>query len=322
MWKIADVEIKNDIVLAPMAGITSRAYRKFMRKFGVSLIYTEMISDHGICYGNEETLTYLDIGEEESPIAIQLFGSDIEYLTKAIKFIDEKNIPHDFIDINLGCPVPKVTKSGAGSKLLTDLDYLEKLMSQVVKTSKKPVTAKIRLGFDNEHINVFETIQVLEKVGVKAIAVHARTAKELYSGLPHYDLIEGLGSKMKVPLIISGNIFSVKDAIEAKRITHASAIMVARGALGNPELISNILHYEKTGEVKEKIDLKKQKEYCLDLAKLLILEKGEERAMKLLRGIAPKFFFGMNNVKSLRRSLAENLSSYENLENVLDEYIS
>ncbi len=304
-----------------MAGITSSAYRKFMRRFGVGLVYTEMISDHGIVYKNEETLSYLKIEEEESPIAIQIFGGDKEYLLKAVKYIDEHHVPHDLIDINLACPVPKVTKSGAGSKMLLNLDYLEECMREIVEVSKTPVSAKIRLGFDNEHINVLEVCRILEKVGVSLIAVHARTAKELYSGEPHFELIKDLGKNLNIPLVISGNIFSVEEAIKAKDITCASAVMVARGGVGNPELISSLNHYFESGEISYSPNIVRQKKYCLEFARLLIEEKGENKAMPILRGLAPKFFFKMPNIKLFRSALAEHLSTYEDLKITLDKYI-
>lgn len=321
MWKIKDLEINSHVVLAPMAGITSSAYRKFMRRFGVGLVYTEMISDHGIVYKNKETLSYLDIEESERPIAIQIFGGDKEYLLKAIKFIDEHHISHDLIDINLACPVPKVTKSGSGSKMLLNLTYLEECMREIVATSKAPVSAKIRLGYDNEHINVLEVCHILEKVGVSLIAIHARTAKELYSGEPHFDLIKDLGEHLKVPLVISGNIFSVEDAIKALNITAAKAVMVARGGVGNPELVSSLNNYFETGEIKYHPNIVRQKKYCLEFAKLLIEEKGEKKAMSILRGIAPKFFFKMPNIKLLRNALTEHLSTYDDLKGILDKFI-
>ncbi len=321
MWKIKNLKINSHVVLAPMAGITSSAYRKFMRRFGVGLVYTEMISDHGIVYQNEETLSYLNIEESERPIAIQIFGGDKEYLLKAIKYIDEHHIPHDLIDINLACPVPKVTKSGAGSKMLLKLDYLEECMQEIVKFSRSPVSAKIRLGFDSEHINVLEVCRILEKVGVSLIAIHARTAKELYSGEPHFDLIKDLGKKLSVPLIISGNIFNVEDAIKAKEITGATAIMVARGGVGNPELISSLNHYFETGEIIYQPNIVRQKKYCLEFAKLLIEEKGEKKAIPILRGLAPKFFFKMPHIKTLRNALTERVITYEDLKEILDEFI-
>ena len=320
MWKIRDLEINGKVVLGPMAGFTSTGYRKFMKKFGVSLCYSEMVSDMGLIYKNKETYTYLEASKEESPLGIQLFGSDPKNIASAAKIVEEYANNFDFFDINAGCPVNKVTKSGAGSALLKNPEVLGDIVRELKRVTNKPVTVKIRLGWDNKHINFLDVIKILEDAGVDAIAIHARTTKELYSGTPHYDLLKDLQDKMSVPLIVSGNIFTLDDAINALEVTKAKAVMVARGSIGNPILLRQIDEYYKTGNRLPNATLDEQKQYCLELARYLIEEKGEETAMRIYRSIAPKFFSGFPNSKELRCKLAQNMSTYKFLEDTLKEF--
>ncbi len=317
MWKIGNIEINGKVVLAPMAGFTSSGYRRFMKQFGVSLSYTEMVSDHGLIYENKETYTYLETKNDELPIGIQLFGADAENLLKAAKIVAKTAPFCSFLDINAGCPVPKVTKTGAGSALLKNPEVLADIVRTLKKEMNIPITVKIRLGWDNKHMNYMEVIKLLEESGVDAIAIHARTTKELYSGEPHYELLKDLRTKMNVPLIVSGNIFTLDDAIKALELTKADAVMVARGSLGNPFLIKQIDEYVKTGVRLPNPSLDQQINYCLELAKYMIDEKGEEKAMRIYRSIAPKFFTGFPNSKDVRRDLAQNMVSFEYLQNTL-----
>ena len=320
MWKLGNLEIKGKVILAPMAGFTSSGYRRFMKKFGVDVSYSEMVSDMGLIYGNKETFTYLDAHEDERPLGIQLFGSNPENMAKAAKIVEKYTSLFDFFDINAGCPVNKVTKSGAGSSLLKNPSVLADIVKAIKAVSDKPVTVKIRIGWDSHSINFLETIKLLEAAGVDAIAIHARTTKELYYGTPHYELLKDLQNKMSVPLIVSGNIFTLDDAIKALEITGASAVMVARGSIGNPRLISQIKTYYETGERLNNATLEEQKAYCLELARYLIEEKGETTAMRIYRSIAPKFFSGFKDSKIIRSDLAQNMSTYQYLKDVLEAY--
>lgn len=318
MWKIGNIKIKSQVVLAPMAGITSLSYREFMKPFGVGYSVSEMISDAGIVHHNQKTIDYLKTSKLDRPVALQLFGSKVETTLKAIDIINnELKIKYDFLDLNFGCPVRKVTSSGAGSSWLKDPKKLEKYVKEIVKHSKKPVTAKIRLGIDSEHINVKEVIDVLTKAGVKAIAVHARTTKELYSGKPHFALLKDYGKKMKVPLIVSGNIFTLDDAINALKITKADAVMVARGGIGNPHLITQIDKYLSKSEKIDNISQLENIKYCRELSKSLIKEKGERTAIAILRSIAPKFFSNMKDAKKIRCEISQNIKSYQDLDKIL-----
>ena len=319
MFKIGNVEIKGKVVLAPMAGVTSLAYRNFMKPFGVALTVTEMVSDCGLIYENKKTIDYIKTTESERPIAIQLFGSSAETICKAMDIVLKINPNIDMFDINLGCPAPKVTKTGAGSALLRNPAKLEKMFSKICSHSPVPVTAKIRLGWNEEEINFKENIKALEKAGIAAIGLHARTTRAGYAGKPRWDLLKNLKDEMSVPLIISGDMYDVSDAIEALEITHADAIMVARGGVGNPKLIERINSYFSGKEVPSYQFLEESKEYLIKLADMMIEEKGEYSAMMVLRGIAPKFFLKLPNTKKLRSKLASALTTRASLIKILDE---
>lgn len=314
---IGNIEIKGRVILAPMAGITSFSYRKFMSKLGTSLVYSEMISDCGLIYGNKETKNLLYTDNKESPFAIQLFGGSKDTLVKAIDILENLNINYDILDINLACPVNKVIKGHAGSYWLTDLNNLYDLMREITKVSYKPVSCKIRLGFND--INVNDVTKLLENAGVKFIAIHARTRKEMYSGLPHFEYLKDLAKNINIPFAVSGNIFTVKDGLNALNITNATALMVARGAIGNPNLITNLNKALNKENYDESINLDEQIEYLKEYSRLLIKEKGEDRAISVLKGIAPKFFKDFPNSKFIRKEITLNCRSYRDLLNILDK---
>ena len=243
MFKIGNLEIKSNVILAPMAGITSSAYRKFCASFGVGYVVTEMVSDMGLIYGNKETKSYVTFEKLDVPTGVQLFGNSAENLAKAALICEKLNENIDFYDINMGCPVPKVTKTGAGSNLMTNPKLCGDIVRAVKEATHKPVTIKIRLGAGNSKDQFLDVIDETIKAGVDLIAIHPRSAKEMYGGKPHWELIENLKERVNVPLIISGNIFTVEDAVEALKITGADGVMVARGGMGNPLLITNINNY-------------------------------------------------------------------------------
>ena len=319
MYKIGNITIDSKVVLAPMAGVTSLAYRNFMKPFGVGLTVTEMVSDCGLIYENKKTLDYLKTTELERPIAIQLFGNDSDTIIKAMEICEKANPNFDFFDINLGCPVPKVTKAGSGSALLKNPAKLRQMFEKICSSTTKPVTAKIRLGWSDDSINFLENIKALEEAGVAAIGIHARTTSQLYSGRARYKLLKDLRNKMNVPLFVSGDIYSLDDAINALEITKADAVMVARGGVGNPQLVRQIDHYFKTGERLPNSTLEENKKYLLQFTDMLIEEKGEYRAMSILRGIAPKFLDGFPGMKPYKNMLAQSLTTKASLERILSE---
>ena len=319
MFKIGNVEINGKVVLAPMAGVTSLGYRNFMKPFGVALTVTEMVSDCGLIYDNQKTIDYLKSTEQERPIAIQLFGSSADTICKAMDVVLKHNPNIDIFDINLGCPAPKVTKTGAGSSLLRDPKKLEEMFTQICKHSPIPVTAKIRLGWNEDEINFRENVKALESAGVAAIGIHARTTRQGYAGKPRWELLKDFRNEMSVPLIVSGDIYTLKDAIKALECTKADAVMVARGGVGNPNLAKQIDSYFKDGTIVESSSLEESIQYIRDLADMLIKEKGEYTAMMVLRGIAPKFLNSYPDMKKAKNKLASALTTKDSLERILNE---
>lgn len=320
MFKIGDIEIKNRIILAPMAGITSLGYRKFMSQFNLGYVVTEMVSDMGLIYGNEETKTYVNFKKSELPTCVQLFGSNPETLAKASKIALELNPNIDFFDINMGCPVKKVTSTGAGSSLLNNPKLCGEIVKAVKEASGLSVTVKIRLGFDKDHITFKKVINEVTNAGCDLVTIHPRTAKEMYGGTPHWDLVKDLRKEMSIPLLVSGNIYSVEDAIKAMEITGADGVMLARGAVGNPLLVKNLNHYFNNEDM-DSTCFNEQAEYCKELVKDLIEEKGEFVAMRVSRGIITKFFDGFKNSKKLKNRLSTELVKYSDLEKILSDYI-
>ena len=319
MWKIKNVLINSHVVLAPMAGITSLGYREFLKPFGIGYSVTEMISDAGIVNHNLKTLNYLKTSNYDRPIAIQLFGNNLLTTLKAIDIINnELHINYDFLDINLGCSVKKIIKNNAGSIWLKNIKKMYNYIKNIVKYSQKPVTVKIRLGFKKN--NIRKIVYFLEKAGVSAITIHARTGKQKYSDNVNYEAIKNIGNFVKIPIIISGNIFTLDDAIKALKITKATAIMVARGAIGNPFLITQIKEYfVKKIKLKNSLTLIDNINYCHILIKKMIAEKGEILAIMILKKIIPKFFNNFENAKNIRKKICQDVKTYKDLNFILNE---
>lgn len=320
MFNIGNIQINGRVALAPMAGYTSLGYRNFMNPFGVSFCFTEMVSDMGLIYGNKETLSYIKFPKSNVPTAIQLFGSEPKNLAKALLICENLNPNVDFYNVNMACPVNKVTKSGAGSALMKDPKKCGEIIKALKEVTNKPITAKIRLGWDSKTINYLEVIKEMEKAGVDMIAIHARTTKELYTGTPHFELLKDLRKSMKCPLVISGNVFNPEDAINAMKITGADAVMVARGGVGNPYLITNINNILEDKEIYSP-SLLEQADYCKKLASNLIEEKGEDLAMKIFRSMSGHFFTSFPNSKKVRCRLASEVVTSKQLNQIINEYV-
>lgn len=318
MWKIGNVEINGRTILAPMAGITSFAYREFMRSFGVALCYTEMISDSGLIFNNARTYEYLPRKEEKRPTTIQLFGGETDKLLSAIEKIENYTENYDFLDLNLGCPVPKVTRNNGGSAWLKHPNELISMVEKVVKASSKPVTVKIRIGWDDNNINFKELLPKLEKAGVSLIAIHLRTTKQLYGGKARYDLARNIQDLVSIPLVVSGDIYTLDDAINALEITGAKAVMLARGQLGNPFLATQIETYFKTGERLKAPALDEQLDYLLTLSRMVVEEKGEHLGILVMRNIAHHFIKGFPFAKEYKVKLTK-MSTLDDLEKIIGE---
>ena len=319
MFKIGNIEIKNKTILAPMAGITSFGYRKFMSQFKPGYMVTEMVSDMGLIYGNEETKGYVVFDKLDIPQGVQLFGNSAENMAKAALICENLNPNIDFYDVNIGCPVPKVTKTGAGSSLMQNPKLCGEIVRAIKEATHKPVTVKMRLGVSVTTINFLDVIKEVIEAGADLIAIHPRTAKDMYRGVPDWEKVKDLKKHVNIPLVVSGNIYTVEDALHALEITGADAVMLARGAIGNPTLISNINHHFENKEISVPT-LDDQINYCLELARDLIDEKGEKVAMRIYRGIATRFFEGFPKSKQLKCRLSTELNTYQDLVSLLNDY--
>ena len=319
MWKIGNVEIKNRIVLAPMAGISNTSYRKIIKEMGAGLIYAEMVSDKAIMYSNEKTFDLLKMSEEERPISQQIFGSDVNSFVTAAKIIEEKMHP-DIIDINMGCPVPKVAvRAQAGSALLKDPDKIYEIVSSVVKSVNVPVTVKIRSGWDEKHINAVEVAKVCEKAGAKAIAIHGRTRAQGYSGKADWDIIKKVKESVLIPVIGNGDVTSAELAKEMLEYTGCDAVMIGRGVLGNPWLIKECVEYIEKGTIPKSVSFIEKVEMMKRHYKLLLEDKCEKAALLEIRSIIIWYLKGMPKSKEIKNQICQSKTS-EEMFKIIEEY--
>ncbi|XMB71533.1 tRNA dihydrouridine synthase DusB [Mycoplasmatota bacterium WC30] len=319
-WKIRDLEIDNQVLVAPMAGVTNLAYRLILKEFGAGLIYTEMISDKGLLYENQRTKNMIEIVDYEKPIGLQLFGSEVDSMTKAAMYIDEFS-KASIIDINMGCPVNKVTKSGAGSKLMTTPDLAHEIVKEIVKNVKKPVTVKIRMGWDHENINAVDFAKKMESAGASAICIHGRTRKDMYSGKADYGIIKEVKENVKIPVIGNGDIKTPEDAKRMLDYTKCDAVMIGRGLLGNPFLVKQIVDYLKTGEYEKEVSLKTRKKYILKHLNKLVELKGERVAVLEMRSHAAWYIKGLKGSTKIKSEIVST-NSIQELEEIIEKYFS
>ena len=245
--RIGNVELDNNLILAPMAGVTDMSFRQLCREQGCGLLVTEMVSAKAILYKNRNTKELMAIGEGERPVSLQLFGSDPEIVSDIAHQVEDG--PYDIIDLNMGCPVPKIVGNGEGSALMKNPKLVEELLSALVRKVHKPVTVKFRKGFDDDHVNAVEIAKIAESCGVAAVAVHGRTREQYYSGRADWDIIRQVKEAVKIPVIGNGDIFEPQDAKRMLEETGCDGLMVGRGARGNPWIFKRIHHYLETGEV-------------------------------------------------------------------------
>ncbi len=316
--KIGNVVLDNRIIVGPMAGISNNSFRNIIKEFGAALIYSEMISDKAICFKNKKTIKMCVVNPEERPIALQLFGHEIKTMVEAAKYLDSQT-DCDIIDINMGCPVPKVCKSGAGSALMQMPEHAYQMVKAIVENVKKPVTVKLRAGYNHQNINVVEMALLMEKAGVSAIAVHPRTRSDYYSGQSNWDLIRQVKEVVKVPVIGNGDVKSLKDYIEMRKQTNCDFVMVARGCLGNPWLIKQLVEYDKTGNMVSEPNYQEKIEQCLYHARELIKLKGEKVGIKMMRGHACWYINGLTFANRVKAKINK-INKYQDLENLLNEY--
>ena len=310
MFKIGNIELKNNVVLAPMAGISNSAYRTIIKEMGAGLIYAEMVSDKALSYGSQKTIDMLYMTDMERPIAQQIFGSDKESFVEAAKFI-EKEMKPDIIDINMGCPVPKVAvRAQAGSALLKDPDKIFDIVSSVVSAVNVPVTVKIRSGWDSNHINAVEVAKVIEKAGASAICVHPRTRSQGYSGKADWNIIKEVKENVSIPVIGNGDIKSPEDAKRMLEETKCDAVMIGRGVLGNPWLIKNIINYLDGKEVID-VSIVDRIDMCLKHLKLLDSLKNEKLACLEIRNHISWYFKGIKGANELKNKVYQTTNIHD-----------
>lgn len=321
MWKIGNVEIKNRVVLAPMAGISNTSYRKIIKSMGCGLIFAEMVSDKAITFDNEKTLDLLKMDNSERPLVQQIFGSDIDSFVSAAKKIEETQHP-DIIDINMGCPVPKIAvRSQAGSALLKNPEKIGEIVKAVVKAVSVPVTIKIRSGWDENNINCVEIAKIAEKNGASAITLHARTRSQGYSGLSDWSLIKKVKEAVNIPVIGNGDVTSPEDAKRMLDETGCDAVMIGRGVLGNPWLIKQTVEYLTNGSYEKNVTLKNKIDMLKKHLELLVKDKNERVALLEIRSHAIWYLKGMNGSAKIKNKICLS-KSIEEIFKILEEFLN
>lgn len=312
--KIGSVELPNNLILAPMAGVTDLPFRLLCREQGAGLLCMEMVSAKAIYYRNRNTEALLTIHEQEPPVSLQLFGSDADIISKMAKQIEER--PFSILDLNMGCPVPKVTGNGEGSALMKDPKLVEEIVRKTVRAIRKPVTVKIRKGFDEGHINAVEIAKIAEANGASAVAVHGRTREQYYSGKADWDIIRQVKEAVRIPVIGNGDVVSPETAEAMLQETGCDGIMIGRGAQGNPWIFRQILHWMETGEKEEKPAIEEIKSMILRHARLLEEYKGTYTGIREMRKHVAWYTAGCPGSAKLRAKVNE-VESFSQLEDLI-----
>ena len=309
--------LENNLILAPMAGVTDLPFRLLCKEQGAGLLCMEMVSAKAIYYGNKNTEVLLEIHPEERPVSLQLFGSDPDIIAEMAAKIEDR--PFAILDFNMGCPVPKVVNNGEGSALMKNPKLAEEILTKLVRAVKKPVTVKIRKGFDEDSVNAVEIAKMAESCGVAAVAVHGRTRQQYYSGQADWDIIRQVKEAVKIPVIGNGDIHTAEDVVRMKEQTGCDGFMIGRGAQGNPWIFRQILHKLETGEDLPRPSLQEVTEMVLRHARLQIEVKGEYVGMREIRKHAAWYTAGYKNSSKLRGKINE-IENYEQLEYLFMEF--
>ena len=298
---IGNVELANRYILAPMAGVTDLPFRLLCREMGAGLLCMEMVSAKAILYGNKNTKSLLEIHPEEPPVSLQLFGSDPDIMSEIAKRIEE--LPFSFLDINMGCPVPKIVGNGEGSALMREPKKVEQILSSMVRHVKKPVTVKFRKGFNDTSVNAVEIAKIAESCGVAAVAVHGRTREQYYSGKADWEIIRQVKEAVKIPVIGNGDVFQPEDAEAMLKQTGCDGVMIGRGAKGNPWIFSRTQHYLETGEILPGPSVAEIRDMILHHGSLLSQYKGEKMAMREMRKHMAWYTAGLPHSAALRNEI-------------------
>ena len=315
--KIGNVTLEQNIILAPMAGVTDLPFRLLCKEQGCGLTVTEMVSAKAILYHNRNTEELLRTEPAEQPVAVQLFGSDPAIMAEIAAQVAEG--PYAIIDVNMGCPVPKIVKNGEGSALMRDPRKAQAVLAAMVKAVKKPVTVKFRKGFDEGSVNAVEFAKMAESCGVAAVAVHGRTREQYYSGKADWEIIRRVKEAVKIPVIGNGDIFTPEDGARMLSKTGCDGIMVARGAKGNPWIFSRLNYYLETGELLPGPDGKEIREMILRHSRMLAQYKGEKPAMLQMRGHVAWYTKGLPNSAAMRNEINQ-VETMEELKDFLERY--
>ena len=315
-FQIRNVKIKNRLALGPMAGVTDLPFRLLCKEQGCGLLYTEMVSAKAIYYNNKNTKELLEVRKEEQPVAVQLFGSDPEIMSSMAARIEDG--PYDMIDVNMGCPVPKVVNNGEGSALMKNPKLVEEIFTVMVKRVKKPVTVKIRKGFNDESVNAVEIAKIVESCGVAAIAVHGRTREQYYSGKADWDIIRQVKEAVSIPVIGNGDIFTPQAARQMLEETGCDGVMVARGAQGNPWIFREIDHYLETGELLPRPSAEEICHTILRHARMQVEMRGEFSGIREMRKHVAWYTAGLPHSAALRNEV-NLIDDYEGLEKLILE---
>ena len=312
--KIGSVTLPNNLILAPMAGVTDLPFRLLCKEQGAGLLCMEMVSAKAILYKNRNTESLLEIDPRENPVSLQLFGSDPEIISTIAHQIEER--PFDILDLNMGCPVPKIVNNGEGSALMKNPKLAGEIIRRTVRAIDKPVTVKIRKGFDGEHINAVEMAKIAEDAGAAAVAVHGRTREQFYSGKADWNIIRQVKEAVSIPVIGNGDLLTAEDVIAMEEQTGCDGFMIARGAQGNPWIFRQILHYFETGEHLAKPTLEEVTQMILRHARMMLEFKGEYIGIREIRKHAAWYTAGYPNSARLRVAI-NNVESFEALEELL-----